>query len=144
MFTKANNVMGFYNRDLPNLRNRSFTLQHIVVHNSILLASNFIAHQDIFLSSTSNFQQTTMHLKPKFDQFKIIHKCFRRWCHWSFPQIDQKFSEFSEFRESDKSLKHELDSIQRSPSATCILLVLWQHLDLLHRRWQVQIIFFKI
>ena len=28
--------------------------------------------------------------------------------------MDQKFSEFSEFRESDKSLKHELGSIERS------------------------------
>ena len=33
---------------------------------------------------------------------------------WSFPRMDQKFSEFSEFRESDKSLKHELDLIYRS------------------------------
>ena len=28
--------------------------------------------------------------------------------HWSFPQIEV---EFSEFRESDKSLKHELESV---------------------------------
>ena len=29
----------------------------------------------------------------------------------SWKQMDQKFSEFREFRESDKSLKHELGSI---------------------------------
>ena len=28
-----------------------------------------------------------------------------------FPQIEEKFSEFGEFRESEKSLKHELGSI---------------------------------
>ena len=32
-------------------------------------------------------------------------------CATSFPYMDQKFSEFSEFRESDKSLKHKLGSI---------------------------------
>ena len=37
--------------------------------------------------------------------------------------MNQKFSEFSEFRAFDKSLKHELGSILRSSSATCILLV---------------------
>ena len=33
-----------------------------------------------------------------------------------------KFSEFSKFRESDKSVKHELESIKRS--LTCVLLEL--------------------
>ena len=27
---------------------------------------------------------------------------------WSFPRMDQKFSDFSEFRECDKSMKHKL------------------------------------
>ena len=31
--------------------------------------------------------------------------------HLSFPQIEQDFSEFSIFRETDESLKHELDSV---------------------------------
>ena len=31
--------------------------------------------------------------------------------HWSFNYIEQGFTEFSKFRESDKSLKHELESI---------------------------------
>ena len=39
--------------------------------------------------------------------------------------MDQKFSEFSELRESDKSLKHELGGILRSNPATYVLLVLW-------------------
>ena len=33
--------------------------------------------------------------------------------------------EFTEFRESDKSLKHELDSVYKILSATCVLLALW-------------------
>ena len=31
--------------------------------------------------------------------------------HWSFPSIEHEFIEFSEFRESDKSLKHGLGLI---------------------------------
>ena len=31
--------------------------------------------------------------------------------HWSFPYIEEKFGEFGEFRESDKSPRHELGSI---------------------------------
>ena len=38
---------------------------------------------------------------------------------WSRNFIE--FSDFSKFRESDKSLKHEFDSIERS----CVLLALW-------------------
>ena len=30
---------------------------------------------------------------------------------WSFPKLEKEFTEFSKFRESDKSLKHELESI---------------------------------
>ena len=41
--------------------------------------------------------------------------------------MEQEFTEFSEFRESDKSPKHELGSI--------VLLVLWYHPGLLHKRW---------
>ena len=34
--------------------------------------------------------------------------------------MDQKFSEFNELKESDKSLKHELGSIYLSSIATCV------------------------
>ena len=50
---------------------------------------------------------------------------------------ESDFSEFSEFRQSDKSLKHELGSISRSS------LVLWYHLGLLHSRWQFRKIILK-
>ena len=33
---------------------------------------------------------------------------------WTFSEMSRTFTEFSEFRESDKSLEHELGSIQRS------------------------------
>ena len=35
-------------------------------------------------------------------------------CHWSFHKMEWKFSELGKFRESDKSMKHELGSILRS------------------------------
>ena len=34
--------------------------------------------------------------------------------------MEWKFSEFSKFRESDKSVKHELGSIERSVSHVCL------------------------
>ena len=39
---------------------------------------------------------------------------------WSYPEVKQKFSEFNEFRESDKSLKHELGSIKDPVSYMCL------------------------
>ena len=51
-----------------------------------------------------------------------------------------KFSEFSKFKESDKSVKHEFESIKRSLS--CVLLLLWYHLGHLHKELEVQITFF--
>ena len=44
--------------------------------------------------------------------------------HWSFPYIERKFSEFSEFREPDKSLKYELGSLMII-FVTRVLLVVW-------------------
>ena len=39
-----------------------------------------------------------------------------------FPKLSRTFSEFSEFRESDKSLKHELGSIYKDPvSHMCLV-----------------------
>ena len=43
--------------------------------------------------------------------------------YWSFYEMEHEFNEFSKFRESDKSLKHELESIEK----TCVLLPLWWH-----------------
>ena len=39
--------------------------------------------------------------------------------------MEQEFTEFSEFMESDKSLKHELGSILKILSLTCVLLASW-------------------
>ena len=50
-----------------------------------------------------------------------VRRCHRieAFCkfQWSFPQMEQEFNEFSTFRVSDKSLKHELESI----SSSCFL-----------------------
>ena len=53
-------------------------------------------------------------LENKFNNFILCCKAWTRNMnptHLSFPQTKQKFSEFSEFRESDKPLKHEFGSI---------------------------------
>ena len=52
---------------------------------------------------------------------------------WSKSLIE--FNDFSEFRESDKSLKYDLGSSLKFLSVTCVLLVLRQHPDLLHNKW---------
>ena len=39
--------------------------------------------------------------------------------------MEWKFGEFGEFRKSDKSLMHELGSVLKILSLTCVLLVLW-------------------
>ena len=31
--------------------------------------------------------------------------------HWTFPEMENEFCEFNDFEESDKSLKHELESV---------------------------------
>ena len=58
-----------------------------------------------------------------------------------FPKWSRTFielSELGEFRESNRSLKHELGSVYNILSLMCILLAWWYHSGLLHKRWQVQ------
>ena len=43
--------------------------------------------------------------------------------------------DFTEFRKSDKSLKHELGSVLKILSLTRVLLTLWWYPDLLHKSW---------
>ena len=42
-----------------------------------------------------------------------------------FSQMKCNFNKFSEFRESDKSLKYELGDSLKILSLTCVLLALW-------------------
>ena len=44
--------------------------------------------------------------------------------------------EFTEFSKSDKSMKHELRGLNsKILSLKCVLLVLWQHPGVLHKKW---------
>ena len=52
-----------------------------------------------------------------------------------FSKWSRTFIEFNEFRESDKSLMHELG--EGWISATFVLLALWKHPGLLRKRWLV-------
>ena len=58
----------------------------------------------------------------------IFDRVFPVWC-----RAFIKIIEFSEFRECEKSVKHELGSVLRIPSVTCVSVVQWYHLCLFHR-----------
>ena len=66
----------------------------------------------------------------------------RRHGQKSFPRMERKFSEFSEFGESNKSLPHKLGrgTNLKILSLSCVLLVLLYHPGILCKRWQVQIL----
>ena len=63
-----------------------------------------------FLNLIENENSLTINKQQEFKKMnKEVHEKMGKTCFlWSFPQIEQEFTEFSK---SDKSLKHELGSV---------------------------------